>query len=195
MAKIIGPLTIEFDATTREVYSESTTPTDHPVEDGSTVADHAIDKPDEIELIGMVTNTPVLALASQRSRSVLGGPASARANDAYKEIRRLRKTKTLVEVETELGTFPSMLIVGTSVTREARSRRILDISVRLRLFQTATVETTEAPEPVSTVDSPEPDLGRQQTAPAPPEVDAKSTSLFADVANFLGDTPSGLLVP
>lgn len=195
MAKIIGPLTIEFDATTRETHTGATTPTDHPVEDGSVVSDHAIDQPDELELEGMVTNTPILALASQRSRSVLGGPASARAEDAFTEIQRLRKTKTIVEAETKLRRYISMLIVGHTVTRDKDTGNILAIVVRLREFRTATVEATTAPEPASSVDAPEPDLGRQQTAPAPAEVDAKSGTLATDLAGFVADLPSGFLVP
>lgn len=195
MAKIIGPVTIEFDATTRETHTGATTPTDHPVEDGAVVSDHAIDQPDELELIGMVTNTPILALASQRARSVLGGPASARAQDAYDEIRRLRKTKTIVEAETTLRLYQSMLIVGDSVTRDKDTGNILAITVRLREFRTATVEASEAPQPASSVDAPEPDLGRQQTAPASPEVADKSSTLATDLAGFVADLPSGLLVP
>lgn len=195
MAKIIGPLTIEFDATTRETHTSATSPTEHPVEDGSVVSDHAIDQPDELELEGMITNTPVLALASQRSRSVLGGPASARANDANAELDRLMKTKTLVEAETVLRTYTSMLIVSKSVTRDKNTGQILAVVVRLRQFRTATVEATEAPEPVSTIDAPESDLARQQTAPAPPEVEEKTRSVGADIANFIGDLPSGILVP
>ena len=189
MAKIIGPLTIEFDATTSETHSGSTTPTDHPVETGAVVSDHAIDQPDELELAGMITNTPVIALASQRSRSVLGGPASARAVDAYSEILRLRKTKTLVSVETELKTYSNMLIVSESVTRDKDTLRILDISVRFREFRTATIETTAAPEPVSTVDSAESDLGRKQTAPASTETEEESTGLIVDGANWIGGSP------
>ena len=184
MAKIIGDLTIEFDVTTSETHTGSTTPTDHPVESGATVSDHAIDQPDELELSGMVSNTPVLALASERSRSVLGGPSSARANDAYAEIVRTRKAKTLVSVETELKTYSNMLIVGESVTRDKDTRRILDITVRFREFRTATVESTAAPVPVSTVDSAEPDLGRKQPAPAPAEVEAESTTLLEDFAGL-----------
>jgi hypothetical protein len=194
MAKILGPVTIEFDATTLETHSGSTSPTEHPVEDGALVADHAIDQPDEVELVGMVTNTPILALASQRARSVLGGPASARAVDAYEEIRRLRRTKTLVEVETELRTYSSMLIISDSVTRDKDTKNILQITVRFREFRTATVETTEAPQPTSDIDGPEPDLGRKQTAPAPAEVSEKAGTLATDLAGFVGDLPSGFLV-
>lgn len=189
MAKIIGPITIEFDATTSERHSGSTTPTDHPVESGAVVSDHAIDQPDELELAGMITNTPILALASERSRSVLGGPSSSRADDAYAEIVRTRKSKTLVSVETELRTYENMLIVGESVTRDKDSRRILDITVRFREYRTATVEA------VSPVDSRSTDLGRKQTAPAPAEVSAKSSTLATDLAGFVADLPSGLLVP
>jgi hypothetical protein len=186
MAKIIGDLTIEFDATTREAHSGATRPTDHPVEEGAVVSDHAIDQPDELELQGMVTNTPIQALASQRSRSVLGGPASARANDAYKEIVRLRKTKTLVQVETELRTYDDMMIVSESVTRDKDTRQILDISVRFREYRTATVQTVEAPEPESVVDSPERDLGRQQTSPASAEVEEKTQGVLVQGAEFFG---------
>lgn len=191
MAKIIGPITIEFDATTRETHSGSTSPTEHPVETGALVSDHAIDAPDEVELVGMVTDTPILAVASERARSVLGGPASARSIDAYDEIVRLRKTKTLVEVETELRTYTDMLIVAESVTRDKDTNRILDITVRLREFRTAVVRAAEAPTPANTVDGAEPDLGEQQTRPASPEVEAKTQTLLEQGAEFIGDVFGG----
>lgn len=187
MAKIIGPLTIEFDAAVRESHGGSTTPTDHPVETGAVVSDHAIDQPDTLELAGMISNTPILALASERSRSVLGGPASSRANDAYEEIVRLRKTKTLVTVETELRTYESMLIVSEAVTREKDTGQILDVVVGFREYRTATVESAPAPTPVSTVDAPEPDGGLKQTAPAAPEVEEKSGTLLEKTATAVGE--------
>ncbi|KKL60833.1 hypothetical protein LCGC14_2201400, partial [marine sediment metagenome] len=110
---------------------------------------------------------------------------------AWELIRELRKTKTLVTVNTELRTYTDFLIISDSVTRDARTGRVLDITVRLREFRKATVETVEAPEPESEVDKPTPDLGPKQTRPAPTSVEAKSSSTLADAANALGDLLSG----
>ena len=187
MAKLsAGGIVLEFDATTNEKHDGSTTPTDHPVEVGSVVSDHKIDKPDVLILTCIVSNTPVRILASQVSRSVLGGPASARATDAYSLILDWRKSGTLVLAETELRTYEDMMIVSDSVDRDAATRNILAITIGLREFVTATVETTEAPTPVSNVDAPEPDLGRKQTADPSPEVEEKTSSLLADLANAIG---------
>jgi hypothetical protein len=194
MASIVGRLTITFDATIREIHTGVTTMTDHPVEDGSVVADHAVDAPDEIELAAMVSNRPILALAAERSRSVLGGPAQDRANDAFRELDRARRAKELHQVITDLKTYDDMMITSLSVTRDKDSLEILDCTIRLRQFRVATVEAVEAPEPVSTVDSPEPNLGRKQKTEPAQETEEKTTGVLVDIADAIGELPSGFLV-
>lgn len=48
----------QFDATTSEDPTDAVTITDHPVEQGANIVDHARDEPERITLEGIVTNTP-----------------------------------------------------------------------------------------------------------------------------------------
>ncbi len=178
--KVEGPTTaIEFEATPREVHSGRSDPTDHPVEDGSTISDHSIDQPDEVEIQGMISNRPIIIGNSIRGEgSVQGGDGDTRnrAEKAFAEIKRLRKTKTLVTLATELEVYEDFLIVSESAQREPRTGKILDITVRFREFRTATVERREIPEPIDPVDKPDRDLGAQQAVEAPANVSEKSTN-------------------
>lgn len=183
VTSIEGTIVIEFDSTARELHEGTSTPTDHPIEDGGLVSDHVIDEPDTIELQGLISNRPILALASQRARSVLGHGIEARAEDAYTAIRRMRKQRQLVQVFTEFRDYKDMIILGERVTRDGTTGRVLDVIVRLREFHTATVKTTKAPaEPVDITDKPEPDLGPQQTVPVTTEVAETSKGLFVQLA-------------
>lgn len=181
---IEGPIVIEFDSTAREVHEGVSTPTDHPIEDGGLVSDHVIDEPDVIELQGLISNRPILALASQRSRSVLGGGVDSRAEDAFTAIRRMRKQRQLVSVFTEFVDYVDFIILTERATRDGTTGKVLDITVRLRQFQKATVQTVEAPEPTDAANKPEPDLGPQQTKPVTPEVAEKSKGLFVTFAEL-----------
>ncbi len=50
--------TFEFDATTSEDPTDAITITDHPVEEGTNVVDHARPDPERITLEGIITDTP-----------------------------------------------------------------------------------------------------------------------------------------
>lgn len=176
-----------FDAMVREVHSGQSTPTDHPVEAGSVVSDHVIDRPDELELSGIVSNTPIQILSSIFAQpSVPGGDPRTRAEDFYTEIVRLRKAAEIVTASTRLRDYESMIIASETVARDKDTNEIVDIVVRLREFAVATVEAVEAPEPVEPVHKPRPDLGRQQKQPASVEVEEKSQGLFAGFAGLFG---------
>ncbi|KKK74438.1 hypothetical protein LCGC14_2883760, partial [marine sediment metagenome] len=173
---------LEFDSTPREVHNGATVPTDHPVEDGSVVSDHAIDQPDEIEIQGQVSSRPIITDASTRTPNFMGNGLDGRPSEALELIRLLRKTKTLVTVSTEFREYTNMLIVSDSVTREANTGRILDVAIRLREFRIATVETKAAPEPLSPIDKPTAERGPKQTKKAPKSVEEKSSDVAVDVA-------------
>lgn len=189
---IEGDVLLEFDSTPRERHSGRAEPTDNPVEDGGVVSDHVVDVPDEVEIQGMISNRPILALASERARSVLGGTIEERAADAYELIRRFRKARALVQVATELREYEDMLILSEDVTRDRNTGKILDITVRLREFRTATVQTVASPEPIDPVDKPAPDLGPKQTAPAAAPVAEKSGGIFTRIAGGAQALQAGL---
>lgn len=178
---------IFFDATVSENHSSSLTLTDHPVEEGAVVTDHAQSNPDELTINGIISNRPIVVLASLNARpSVQGGDPAARAEDAFREFERLKNTVTLLFVSTEIKDYEDMIIVDVIAPRDASTRHILDITLKLRKFRKATVESVEAPEPVEPVHKAKRKRGKQQMKEASPEVNEKSGSLLASWATSLG---------
>lgn len=178
---------LEFDATLSETHSGSSQPTDHPVEDGSVVTDHVIDQPDKLEIHGVISNHPILILASVRAQpSVEGGDPATRAEDAYAAIVRLQKTATLITVGTRLQDYEDMLITDRSVTRDKDTSEILDVQLSLREFQIATSEDVDAPEPAEKNDGDKTDQGRKQTTDATASVQAKADTLLVGLAKVFG---------
>lgn len=59
---------VKLDATTSEEYQDTVTITDHPVEQGANVVDHARDEPERITVEGLVTNVPHLGNTNEADR-------------------------------------------------------------------------------------------------------------------------------
>ena len=84
---------LEFDASISETHTDESDVTEHPVEDGSNITDHVRLLPNTFEMSGMITNTPLVYLASVQSKSPIKGsllPASDRVDEAYAFLRQLQ---------------------------------------------------------------------------------------------------------
>ena len=178
---------IAFDCTVSEQHSDTLEVTEHPVEEGADVADHARKMPDVLTLQGIISNQPILLnVADDLQPSVPGGSPDNRAQDAYDEFRRLQAAASLLTVKTELRDYESMVITTITTNRDKTTRNILDVSLSLREFRKATVESVEAPEPVEPVHRGRRKQGRKQKKPAKPEVEEKQTSLLGNIINAIG---------
>jgi hypothetical protein len=62
---------VELDASLSETHSMSAEVTNHPVEEGSEISDHIRKQPDSIQISGVVSNTPLVYLASIQAPSPL----------------------------------------------------------------------------------------------------------------------------
>ncbi|HYQ47153.1 MAG TPA: hypothetical protein VER11_34520 [Polyangiaceae bacterium] len=78
-------LSLQFDAVTGETKDDTVTVTDHPVEDGSNVADHARDDPAMLSIEAVVSETP---------NPQLDADVSLRGVDLKVDIRSAPSTKT-----------------------------------------------------------------------------------------------------
>lgn len=177
---------IAFDCTVTENHSNSVTVTEHPVEEGSAITDHAQREPDDLTLNGIISDQPILLNAAENLQpSVAGGDPKLRAQQAYDEFLRLQREFSLLQIATELRDYQNMMITGIAVTRDKSKRNILDIGLTLREFRKATVETVDAPEPTEPVHKNKRDLGRKQKEPPADEVEAKAESALETAANKL----------
>lgn len=179
---------IAFDATVSEKHTGKMTITEHPVEQGANVADHAQREPDALDIQGIVSNTPILLNFDETVQpSIPGGDPYNRAQDAYDEFNRLKDTAALLDVATEIRDYTDMMIESVSVTRDAPKRHILDIALGLREFRKASVESILAPEPIKKTHKGGAgrgaDNGRQNTNDPKPEVEAKAESALEAFAN------------
>lgn len=115
-----------FDAFIRIDHSSKLKITEHPVESGSVVADHAYMEPRELTFeIGM----------SDVMTSLVPGQFSggwSRSVTAYETLLRLQQTRTPLFVHTRLGSYQNMLIAAISVPDDKNTLYGLKCSVTLR---------------------------------------------------------------
>ena len=178
---------IAFDATVSERHQSKLTVTEHPVEKGANVSDHARKEPDVIDINGIISNHPILLNFDEDLQpSVVGTSPFERAQSAFNEFQRLQNTAALLTVSTETRIYENMMIVSLAAPKDAAKRFILDISLTLREFRRASVETIDAPEPIEPVHKGKRKQGRKQTKPAAAEVEEKTSVLQGLINSALG---------
>lgn len=108
MVKIDG---YEIDAAISQDHSFDNEITEHPVEKGANVADHVRSTPIMISLEGLVSDTPIGAIAATRG---IGVPSS----EAFARLQAIRDRREPVTIETSLGIFANMALqsLATPVT-------------------------------------------------------------------------------
>lgn len=174
---------IAFDAVVNEQHSRKLTVTEHPVEDGGKVTDHAQLEPEQLSINGIISDHPILLNRADLQPVITGGDPDERAQQAYDEFQRLQETASLLTVTTESKTYQNMMIVGISVTKDAARRYILDIGLSLKEYRKAIVDSVDAPEPVEPVHKDRRRGGPKQKKEPATEVEEKSTGIFEAVAD------------
>ena len=100
-ATVPYPVLVQLDASIHEVYNDNSESTQHPVEDGSTVTDHIRKLPESIEITGIVSNTPIVFLASFRAPSPVTGDVDRtmdRVGAAYAQFQAFQNSGAAREI-------------------------------------------------------------------------------------------------
>lgn len=146
---------ISFDASIKENHTRDSPATEFPIEDGQVISDHIIVKPFNLELTGIISDTPIggiqgllqevgvsaaaallppvgvvaisgaLALFSALSKSKSPSVAS------YGQLIQLQQSAKPVDVITSLYRYPNMWIKSLSVPRDSETGKILLFTVQL----------------------------------------------------------------
>lgn len=126
----IGP--IVADATVEEQHDDQLTITDHPVEQGAAITDHAFKQPARLRVVaGFSNSSPQAAFNSNY------------VNQIYDQLLQLQADRELVDVSTGRREYQDMLIDGLSLSTNPDTENSMIISVSLRqliLVQTQTVD-------------------------------------------------------
>lgn len=168
----IGDVTIQ--ATLEEIASDSLVLTEHPIEYGAAITDHAYKRPAEVTLTCAWSNTAadifsVASVAALTGSNVLGSNYSSAV---YSQLLALQENRTPFSIVTTKRMYENMQIVDLQVTTDNRTSSILNIQVRCRQLLLVYTQATTLPSrtsqanPASTADTQS--TGVKQLIPATP---------------------------
>lgn len=145
---------IEFDCSESETHISENEITDHPVEDRSLITDHIRVLPDGFEIHGLVSDTPIVYLATVFGASPVKVNPNAsqiafddRKEEAYTKLRELKNKGILIDAVTSLRTYRDVTIQSLSISRNAETGRVLDCTITLREIQKSSSLVLTAPTP------------------------------------------------
>jgi hypothetical protein len=133
---------LTLDATISEQIDYASEPTEHAIEDGSVITDHAIEKPRSVSVTGFVSNYPIKYLTG----GIIPQKNVQRRKDAYDALVALLKDKERVSVSDELDVHRSMMLVALSIPRDKTSFHGLRFTANFREVKVVTVIDVEISE-------------------------------------------------
>lgn len=130
---------IQLDAVVSEQHTNTVTVTDNPVESGVDVTDHSVVQPKVINIVGVVSDSPLGAEAfSQIVDNVtnLFGSATdsnvTRSAAAYRDLVDIQNRRQFIDVQTNLVLYRNMIITNISVTQDKDNSRIVRLNIECR---------------------------------------------------------------
>ena len=135
---IIGEL--ECDATLREVHDYKNEVTEWPIEEGANISDHIRQAPDEVEINGFITNSPVKQTNIQRLGQFVGsqtdpfiaGAIGTAANVGGLVYKNLKRPDSANQVE--LARDILLGISGRTVNGSNHQPLLVDVVSGLRTY-------------------------------------------------------------
>lgn len=156
------------DVTIEEHHTDSLTITDHPVEQGAAITDHAFKNPAEVTMYVAWSNASLLL------SSVVGGSIfSGRLNDVtdlYGKLLTLQESRVPFDLVTGKRTYNNMLIKQIANTTDKDSENALFLSIHMRqviIVETSTVFLAPTENQATPADTgPVENTGTQQPIPS-----------------------------
>lgn len=177
------PMLLTLEASVSENHARKAEVTAHPVEVGSDMADHSRFLPRTLDMVGIVSNTPIVFLASLRALpSVAGGDPSSRAEDAFQALEQVMRTGTLCFIDTTLASYENMMLESLAAPRDATRGNIVELQMSWREVRIAETTRVQMTPKIGRIN-----LGKKIAKAAKQAEAAKAVSILAKVkALFLG---------
>lgn len=155
-------------ATVEEVHTDDLEITDHPLERGAAISDHAFKRPAEVVVRCVFSNSPpayqgpvgkaIGAAAAfggsglrtaigafTTAQSLLGGQAPNQAIELYADFLTAQANRTLFDVYTGKRVYKNMLLRSLSVTTDKQSENALMITASWRQVLIVSTRTVSVP--------------------------------------------------
>ncbi len=133
---------IILDAAVRESHEASITTTDHPVEFGANISDHAYINPRVFTLRGRISNTPLRTNSDSLSSSSGGTRSSA----AWEMLETAMFKRDTITIDTVLKSYSDVVIERLSTEQDWQTARVLDFEMTLKEIFIVDLPTTEVDE-------------------------------------------------
>lgn len=190
---------IEIQATLEEIHNSTVQITEHPVELGAEITDHAFKKPEEVVLRCAWSNSSPQALLGSVQRLFSGDlSGSDYVSDVYSQLRALQDLRAPFEIVTTTRRYQNMLITALQVTRDQKTGNALVCTATCREVIIVQTKATTLP-PRQDQASPEEtaeveDRGTVQAVPATPSPGG-AVSPMDMVMEVTGNTVSTSIAP
>ena len=122
---------LELDASVSEGHDGEVEVTEHPVEVGANVSDHARIKPDTLTMEGVISATP---FGKEASLDYI--------REGYEKLLELKDARELLTIVTVLRAYSDMMLVKLTVPRDANSGDALRFSATFKQVRLAEVQKT-----------------------------------------------------
>jgi hypothetical protein len=162
-----GTASLEVDVCIKEKHKASVDVTDHAVEQGIAVSDHARPKPEEIQIDGMISNSPTSGVVTSLSTP---------ADTARQFMHDLHDRPRLVSVITVAWTYTDMVLTELTEDRDAKIGDVFEFSATFKhvrqVTNAVTMVATKQPKA-----KPKANQKQKPTPAAPTQVGAKLSKL------------------
>ena len=141
--KMIG--TFVVDAFIAEHYQFSNSVTDIPVEEGSNISDNIVEDQDVISVEAFIGNTAfeVITVDGNTVSNIQAPDRMARVLQAYQELKKLTKSKQLLDVVLGLETFTDMVITSFTIDRDVETGANLPFSMEFKKIKVVHSDTAK----------------------------------------------------
>lgn len=168
---------VEFDAIPESTNRRASDVTQHPVEEGSVIADHANVQPRELDLVGVVSNWPT---------SILDWAArtSTYAHDAYEQLNMWMDNKTALTVLAVGDYYEAALLASLERGHDHTKGQSMHVHLSFKEIKVVSTRTVDAPTPKTARAVPKKRKGQKATKTS--ESAAADESLLTSLADALG---------
>jgi hypothetical protein len=129
-----GLSNIFADVVIEEIHQDESVITQHPVEEGATISDHAYDKPSEVVL------TYGWSMSSPQNNDKEG---DAFLRNVYQSLLQLKSQRIPFKIFTGKRVYPKMLVQGIHVTTDRSTENFLYVKITCQEIITATTQTVQ----------------------------------------------------
>jgi hypothetical protein len=145
------PATITPDACVEEAHNSSADVTEDAVEVGAPVSDHVRQKPEELTLDIVISNSPIeqpvdqLTGQKQQATVLTFSGNFDRVGVVHDELIRLKNEGVLLTITTSLRTYDNMVLRSINANRNARLAHTLTAQLGFKQVRIAQTQTAPAP--------------------------------------------------